>query len=598
MDKYINFTCDEKNISLSFEIASMIPVIAGLEPCKNYFLDRDYYLVNAFFSAVRFDNYNKLNNKEYEEARIWLEEPERIMGSWNANIIEITVAGQSVRTSIETLKRCNYYKQIFENFNGKPMPLDMSVDAFKEIIRYLRNPKCRINKKYKDETIFLQIDYKTSFKQTEDKEIEITPIMNKPLVKESKKVSEYTNKYLNENPDITFNKMVYSRHVLTQKESKILNTTNINGDSYLFCEPLDNHGIDNLFRGLFCKMEGMNYKDLYESIERIKISIDDILFVNLSGDGLNLENRIFKDNHEKSGGLTYLWVLNSGIAIPLLALQESPKILKVDIKFKTNFKRKFILGCIHHIVYSEEKDRLQHLSHEYLHKPLIDTSIQVTKGEKTIIEFNPYDGLLDTERLINEDDLNQTSFESFFYIMNPQEGIPDINGSLKVSILDTYTGKQIPIGASPFTPNFNQLKKDVNRDIRKYIKDQYEKHKKNKLTYELYAINRLQSKEFIELEYDYNLSSNIYASIFSLIRSEIQQPSGFVNGFSYCFEIIPEFTGELILCSRTFRVLRIMNGKAEWVNKFEGWYRTACDNDYSLPIACINEEKELDDSKR
>lgn len=141
MDTYINFISDGKNISLSTEIASMIPAIVKLEP-DEYFLDRDYHLVNAIFSAIRFENYEKLTKEEYEEARIWMEEPEKIMGSWNATILDIIVSGQPIRTSIDTLKRCNYYKRIFEDFDGKTEPLDMSAEAFKDILRNLRNPSC------------------------------------------------------------------------------------------------------------------------------------------------------------------------------------------------------------------------------------------------------------------------------------------------------------------------------------------------------------------------------------------------------------------------------------------------------------------------
>lgn len=71
------------------------------------------------------------------------------------SIIKLNVGWTIFETSIDVLKKSDYFKNMFEDCNlnslSQVLFLDRSPQAFKYVLSYLRDDTCRVPKKYENE---------------------------------------------------------------------------------------------------------------------------------------------------------------------------------------------------------------------------------------------------------------------------------------------------------------------------------------------------------------------------------------------------------------------------------------------------------------
>lgn len=549
-EKYLYFTCDNKLVSLSHRLAQKLEPIAKLDPRDEpYFLDRDYFLTNAVFSALRFDNFDKLNDEEYEEARLWFEEPNEIRGEFNTDPFVVIVSGKQFRTTKETLIKCNYYKEIFENFDKNPLPLDMNYEAFCSIVRYLRNNKCSIEKKYKDEVEYLIVDYKIGYKNKVNN-YKITQLSTDDFKMDNNIIEGNLNYeiYTTENPQITFHKSIYRRHTASIRNNIILESFLQDGDTIDKTYIINNH----LLQSLWCKIDDMNFVEVYESIKNIKVSIGNTPFIDLVGDSLKICNENYADVHIKANGLTYLWNLFSGCKIPLCALKEKDKNIKIQIKFNKLLKKNMLLGVTCFNLENTELTRFKAVQHEYLFRQYENKIVSVTKDKPIDINFFEFDKLSVDDFTMNDENLLEPmSCEALFLILKPDDNnFDDVEINGKLTVYDRPKLDSInPTNIQTFLDNNKNYKNGCHKSM--------------------FEINKFVCKDLISLHHDYDLDENVYALFFSLSRTNEFQPTGIING-ELNINVIPNFNGKIIVLGKFINVLRILNKEISWYRSYAG----------------------------
>ncbi|MBA42454.1 MAG: hypothetical protein CMF62_00405 [Magnetococcales bacterium] len=379
----ITIHIDDKKLLIAEDLLERIPFfgqnLEKIKSCEQFYLDRDPDLFNEMLDYVRYTGSDEellIDATLNYELELFFNNHDKVQSSLNDQIYIIDCCGEIFRSCKKTLEKIPYFSNIFK-FSSKICYLDMNPKKFSQILSHIRNEEVKLDfNSLKNQLMYLNYSVKKNNKIVKIPQNKLDkPILDNFITDKSQ--------YINQVPEITFQKSVYRRYT-----QFILNHTmcDFDVDNEIKIYELNFDIIKNItiFNPYY---KTNNICDLIDKIEIIISDDSNDNIINIPMKSLYIDSQLVNKNEfihlEKNGliEITHLFRKNS----PLLNLGKykiTIKIYPFDISQKFSAK---ISGIYLNI---EEKNKFLRLGHEYLINNYIENKFTFDKSNKTYKLYN------------------------------------------------------------------------------------------------------------------------------------------------------------------------------------------------------------------
>lgn len=401
MDTYLYFKTDYTIHEIKSSLVSESVLLSKLVS-DNPNLGNKYYQILLDIDKNTFECIIETlrNGKEYKIPMCELDYVSKFISNdivlpMQSDFVKVDLNGIIFYTTIVTLSKLTYFSSYIELSNSSMdsvININRSGKSFRHVLKYLRNPKYIIPKKYLYEDYFYGIFDK--FNKCDNLWSTTSPITNHQFLGMDEH-NKTVDKELVGNPQITFHKLVHRPHTLFTRTNKqvIGNHDTPNVITY----NIDTRDILNrMFVHIIPLNPELDIVDL--QIEKVELVTDDNFIVDAnSWDFIQMNLDLFapelKKNHllylEKNELYLPLFfnLNNVGLGLPIRAIENKIK-LRVVLKNNIGNKYRSRLVYKYNDVTGDEKRRFAQtveIIHKYLYQCPIDLTVKFNNYASEII---------------------------------------------------------------------------------------------------------------------------------------------------------------------------------------------------------------------